>query len=91
VWCQILADVLDRPLRQVREPVQANVRGVALLAAVALGEMTPEEIPARVAIARTFTPNGANRGIYDELFGEFVNLYKANKGIYARLNGRGEG
>ena len=33
VWCQILADVLDVPVRQVHEPILANARGAALIAA----------------------------------------------------------
>lgn len=86
VWCQIFADVLGCEIRQVREPVQANVRGAALLAAVSLGWLPADEIPAQVAIQNTFTPNAAHRKIYDELFAEFLNLYKANRKIYARLN-----
>ena len=86
VWCQIFADVLQCEIRQVREPVQANVRGVSLLAAVSLGWMQADEIPAHVAIQNTFAPNPANRKIYDALFAEFLNLYKANAKIYARLN-----
>lgn len=86
IWSQILADVLNRPMHQVREPVQANVRGVALLALVALGYMPVAEIPSHVAVARTFSPNPENLEIYNELFGEFIKLYHANKPIYARLN-----
>lgn len=86
VWCQIFADVLNCEMRQVREPVQANVRGVSLLAAVSLGWMQTDEIPAQVAIQNTFTPQPAHRKIYDELFAEFLNLYKANQKIYRRLN-----
>jgi xylulokinase len=86
VWSQIFADVLNRPIRQVQDPVQANVRGVALLAAVALGVMRADEIPAHVAIAQTFAPKTENRKLYDELFGEFKNIYRANQKIYARLN-----
>ncbi len=86
VWSQIFADVLNRPIHQVRDPVQANVRGVALLASVALGVMPAAEIPAHVAIAKRFAPNPETRRVYDELFAEFKNLYRANKKIYARLN-----
>lgn len=86
VWCQIFADVLNCEIVQVREPVQANVRGVALLASATLGYMTFDEIPSHVAIANTFVPNSANRQVYEELFAEFKNLYQANKKIYARLN-----
>lgn len=34
LWCQMHADILNREIRQVADAVQANVRGVALLAGV---------------------------------------------------------
>jgi xylulokinase len=86
LWCQTIADVLDRRIQQVDEPVLANARGAAFQAAVALGHLTVDEIPSLVPIANTFEPNPKNRGLYDELFREFVNLYKSNKAIFARLN-----
>ncbi|WP_241759483.1 xylulokinase [Pyxidicoccus parkwayensis] len=86
LWCQIHADVLGRTIQQVDEPVLANARGAAFQAAVALGQLTVDEIPALVPIARTYEPDPKNRVLYDELFREFVNLYKANKAIFARLN-----
>jgi xylulokinase len=86
VWCQIHADVLDRSIRQMKEPILANVRGAALLAAVALGRLTFDDIPGRTQIAHTYQPNHENRKLYDELFKEFVNIYKSNRKIYARLN-----
>ncbi|NMO18910.1 xylulose kinase [Pyxidicoccus fallax] len=86
LWCQIHADVLGRTIQQVDEPVLANARGAAFQAAVALGKLTVDEIPSLVPIARTYEPDPKNRALYDELFREFVNLYKANKAIFARLN-----
>ena len=86
LWCQIHADVLGRTIRQVKDPVQANVRGAAFLAAAGLGYLTFDDIPARVQIAHTYEPNPAHRQIYAELFREFVNIYRCNKKIYARLN-----
>ena len=86
VWCQIHADVLDRTIRQVRDPVQTNVRGVALLAAVATGHTTLADIDHAVPIAATYAPNPANRALYDELFAVYRALYKQNRGLYARLN-----
>ena len=85
-WSQIHADVLNREIRQVADPALANVRGAALLTLVALGRVTVDEIPAMVEIRHTFTPNCTNRPVYDELFAEFVNLYKHTKGIFKRLN-----
>ncbi len=86
IWCQIYADVLNRPIRQVKDPIHANTRGAAFLAAVALGHLTFDDIPAQIQIANTYQPNTKNRRIYDELFAEFVNIYKQNKKTYARLN-----
>ena len=86
LWCQIHADVLGRVIRQVKDPLLANVRGAAFLAAVGLGYLTFDDIPSRVHIAQSYTPNSAHRQIYSELFREFVNIYKCNRKIYARLN-----
>jgi xylulokinase len=86
VWCQIYADVLNRTIRQVKDPRQANTRGAGLVGSVALGRITFDEIAARVEISKNFEPNSAHRQIYDELFAEFLNIYRSNKRIYARLN-----
>ena len=58
----------------------------AFLAAVSLGYCRFEDIPERIKIANTYSPNPDNRAIYDELFAEFINIYKCNRRIYARLN-----
>jgi len=86
VWCQIFADVLDRQIRQVRNPIEANVRGSAFIAAAALGRIRFDEIPQRVAIQATYDPQPQNRRVYDLHFAEFTNLYQAEKGIHQRLN-----
>jgi len=86
IWCQIHADVLDRPIRQVKDPLEVNVRGAALLASVALGYLRYEDIAARVPIAETYLPNPDHRKIYDELFEEFVAIYQSNRRIFERLN-----
>jgi len=86
IWCQIHADVLDRPIRQMKDPIEVNVRGAALLASAALGYLRYDEIGARVPVANTYLPKPANRKLYDELFSEFVAIYENNRKIYARLN-----
>lgn len=86
IWCQILADVLNRPIRQARDPIQVNVRGAALLASAALGYVPYEEIGSHVEIAKTYMPNPDHRKIYDELFREFTAIYESNQKIHARLN-----
>jgi xylulokinase len=86
LWCQILADVLNRRIKQVKNPVQAAARGAALIASVGLGYIQFSEIPKLVEIEHEYQPDPENRALYDELFPEFVNLYKKNKEIYKRLN-----
>ncbi len=86
LWCQIFADVLNRTIRQVQDPMQANGRGAAFIASVGLGFTTFDEIPNLIKYTNIFHPNPANRKIYDELFREFVNIYRQNKAIYRRLN-----
>lgn len=91
LWCQIFADVLGRAIEQVADPVNANARGAGMLAAVALGELTFDDIPDRVSVTASYRPDPATAGLYTMLFGEFVGLYKRNRKAYARLNGPGPG
>jgi len=88
IWCQIHADVLNRTIKQVKDPIQANVRGSAFIASAALGYMDFNDIPEYVQIKDVYKPNPDHRKIYDELFKEFLNIYKQNKSIFARLNKR---
>jgi len=88
LWAQTFADVLQREIRVVADPVHANVRGAAFLAGIALGELTAQDVPARVPVAETYVPDARRAALYDGLFAEFVKIYKATKPIYARLNRR---
>lgn len=86
VWCQIFADVLDTQIRQVKDPIYANARGAAWIAAVGLGELTYADIPNFVAFKRLYDPNPAHRSLYDERFAVFQKIYRQMKGVYKRLN-----
>ncbi len=77
---------MDRTVVQVRDPIQTNVRGVGLLAAVATGHTTFEQIENNVPVANVFSPNPANRAINNELYAAYSEIYKQNKRIHARLN-----
>lgn len=90
LWCQIYADVLDRAVHQVERPLEANVRGAAIVALVGLGLLGFDQVPDLVGVARTFEPNPEHRRRYDKLFGAFLALYRRNRGIYTRLNGHAQ-
>jgi xylulokinase len=87
LWCQIFADVLNRPIDQVADPLSANVRGAAFVAAVGLGKLEVEDIASRVPIEKRYVPNGDHRPIYDELFKAFLEIQKNNVAMYGKLNG----
>jgi xylulokinase len=88
LWCQIHADVMDRAIERVHEPLQAGIRGAAIFAGLTLGAVEPSEVRQLVTVDATFTPDPANRAVYDRLYDEFPKLYKAQKGMFARLNRR---
>ena len=86
VWCQILADVLQRELRRMAHPQEAGVRGAAAIAAVGLGVFESfEEAASRFAIEKVFKPSPERADIYDKLFELFVKAYKNTKKIYRAL------
>ena len=85
-WCQIFADVLNRSIRRVKDPMQANARGAALIASVALGYIRFRDIPDLIAYDATFSPQPNNRDTYDLLYKEFIRLYKVHKSICKRIN-----
>jgi xylulokinase len=86
LWCQIMADVLDRPIRQAEDPVLANVRGAGLVGAVALGRLAWDDVPGTVAVRETFTPDPGVRATYDRLYRTFVDLHRRTRSLYARHN-----
>ncbi len=88
LWSQIHADATGRTIRQMADPVQANVRGAGLLTLLALGYLTLSDIPATVAVKAVYEPDPAAADTYAELLKEFVALYDKTKAIHKRLNGR---
>jgi xylulokinase len=89
LWCQIHADVMGRTIERVVEPLHANVRGAAIFAGLALGDVRPDEVRRLVTVDRTFVPDPTRQATYERLYPEFPKLYKAQKGMFARLNRRG--
>jgi xylulokinase len=88
VWCQIQADVLDCPIRQVATPRYANAVGAALAGFSALGAIPMNRLGGLVKIAATYHPDPANRRVYDEQFAAFLDFYRRMKPVYKRLNAR---
>lgn len=87
VWCQILADVLDRPVIQFERPRLAAARGAALIAAHALGEIPDfESISDLVQGETRYEPLATTRSVYDDKFDLFTDFYRRNKSFFRRAN-----
>ena len=84
LWCQTMADVLDRPIRQATDPVLANARGAGLIAAVALGKLSWADIPAKVAIQATYEPDPTTWSTYDRAFTTFRGIHKKTRSLHRR-------
>ncbi len=86
LWCQIHADVMDRTIERTVDPMHANLRGAGLAAHVASGRLTLADVAELVDVEATFSPDPANRQIYDRLYAEFPKRYRAAKAMFQRLN-----
>jgi xylulokinase len=86
VWCQIHADVMDRTVERLADPMHTGLRGAALLAGIALGDVERAKARDYAPVDATFTPNPATRDEYERLYSEFTGLYKLQKDMFHRLN-----
>ena len=87
VWCQIFADVMNVEIKQVADPIYANARGAAWIAAVGLGIIQFRDVPGLVEIKRAYQPQVFNRILYDERFEIFTQIYRQMSPVFKRLNG----
>jgi xylulokinase len=71
-WAQILADVCNRPVRQLAEPRLTNCRGAALLAFHRQGLIDLDAADELLHVRRRYEPRPAFRALYDDLAGRFV-------------------
>ncbi|MGE5289160.1 MAG: xylulokinase [Micromonosporaceae bacterium] len=86
LWCQIHADVMDRTIERLADPMHANLRGAAIVAGLALGAVDPAGAGELAPVGATFRPDPARRAAYDRLYAEFPKLYRSQKGMFRRLN-----
>lgn len=87
IWCQILADVLNRNINRVYDPQEAGAKGAAIIAMIALGHLkTFNDAENLVKVEAVFKPDPKNVAVYEEIFKEFKGIYKNNKAMYRRLN-----
>jgi xylulokinase len=86
-WCQIFADALGVAIRRPHDPMKANARGAAFIAAAGLGLMSFHDVARHVRIENVYEPDAARRHLYDERFGIFTELHRRLAPLYKSLNG----
>ena len=76
LWLQIHADVLKKPIHLTRE-TETCALGSAMSAAIAAGVYRDFDAAAEamVEIERVVEPNPSHFGVYDDLFGRYVETY----------------
>ena len=88
VTAQMLADVSGRTVETVASPQNAGSVGAAAVMAVGLGVVPDlDAVGALIPPAAAFTPNPANRAVYDRQYAVFRRLYAANRAHFRALNG----
>ncbi|GHT80154.1 xylulokinase [Spirochaetia bacterium] len=83
---QLKADVTGRPVAVPSGTVPAELMGLAVLGAAAMGKYgsTTEAAGAMVRTGRVFTPDREKTRLYDGIFEEYRELYRILKGRFAK-------
>ena len=86
-WAQILADVLDRPIRVLGNPASTVARAVGLVALVRQGALGADDIAGLEETAATCEPIAAHRDRYAAMQEQFVAAFEAVRPICEALAG----
>ncbi|MHC9292894.1 FGGY-family carbohydrate kinase [Mycobacterium sp. LTG2003] len=82
IWAQALSDITGRPQLVPEQAIGASY-GDALLAAIGVGLVSPDTDWAK--IATEIKPDARYRGLYDDLYATWCELYPATKDQVHRL------
>jgi xylulokinase len=86
LWKQVTADVLGIPLEQIAHHPGSSL-GAAFVAGMGAGLFDAwDEIERFIEIARVIQPNPEHRGLYDEYFSIYRELYQRNQDLFIRLS-----
>ncbi len=86
LWCQIIADITNQPLIVLKDNPGAPLANVFLASAgVGLIPDAGEAAAQAAQVERTYTPDPANRAIYDSLFAIYRQLYPNLKDQFAAV------
>ncbi len=78
LWCQVIADALDRPVHRLPRPGLAVAVGAAMLARRGLG-LDDDALAHSPAPERVFTPDAAASATYERLLPAVVRAHRATQ------------
>lgn len=86
LWCQILADVMNRPIERLALLDEATSLGAAIAGGVGTGVFRDFSVAATIVkVAETYHPQPALRDVYDGQYEIFQEAYRVLVPIYVRL------
>jgi sugar (pentulose or hexulose) kinase len=90
VWCQLIADIMQRRIDVVREP-ESTCLGAGMLAAAATGihGSIPAAAKAMSATAAHFEPDPGRSATYDRLYEAYRDIYPSLRSVFAKLAAAG--
>lgn len=87
VWCQIISDVMQRPVKIVREP-ESTCLGTGMLASAAVGihKDIKTAVKAMSGISQNFEPDQTRMGVYQELYDAYRLIYPALRNVFPAVS-----
>ena len=86
LWCQILADIMNRPIERLALLEEATALGAAIAGGVGAGVFRDFGVARSIVkVAETYHPQPAVRDVYERQYEAFQEAYRALVPIYARL------
>ena len=87
LWCQIMADVLQKQIQPAKYAKDSGAIGAAIIAAVGLNAITFKDAKALIPVQDVVQPRKEFAPVYDKLYAVFRKYYDKNKDFYKQLNG----
>jgi xylulokinase len=86
-WCQVFADVLQRPVIQMANPQMASAMGAAAIAMVSLGILKDfGDVGGMVKQNARFEPDRSKKPLYEGLYARYRALYDNNRREFKAIN-----
>lgn len=87
VMAQMLADILELPVRRLADPRHAGAAGAAIAMGVGLGKIDSyEDAGDYLEVQDVFIPDLSNRDVYRRNYNVFRKLYVSNRKNFKELN-----